>query len=64
MNRVGWRRASRCVSEDNCVEVMDAGDLIGIRNSQLPAIAIAFPVTDWNSFIRGVKDERFDSSAT
>ncbi|MET7403297.1 DUF397 domain-containing protein [Dactylosporangium sp. NPDC005572] len=59
-DRLTWRRARRCVSEDNCVEVADGDQLVGVRNSQLPGVRLEFPVAAWGAFVAAVRSGHFD----
>lgn len=48
------------MSEDNCVEVADGDQLVGVRNSQLPGVRLEFPVAAWGAFVAAVRSGHFD----
>ncbi|WP_432828098.1 DUF397 domain-containing protein [Dactylosporangium sp. CA-092794] len=59
-DRSAWRRASRCVSEHNCVEFSDRGPSISVRDSVIPAVALTFAADDWRSFVTLLKNDAFE----
>lgn len=56
-DRVAWRRAHRCVSEDNCVEVATGGLLVGMRSSTAPEVVLELTVVAWAEFIEALKKD-------
>jgi predicted secreted Zn-dependent protease len=55
-----WRRSSYC-SHGACVEVALDGDLVLVRDSkESRPRALRFTREEWQSFVAGVKDGRFD----
>jgi hypothetical protein len=55
-----WRRAARCVSEDNCVEILQDGQTIGVRNSTRPDVRITLSGMEFLTFINGIKRGGFN----
>jgi hypothetical protein len=54
-----WVKSSS--SDDACVEVMNTGDGILMRQSSNPIYPIlAFSYDEWNAFVLGAKDNEFD----
>lgn len=54
-----WRRSTRCVSNNHCVEVADLAAGIGIRNSQRE-MSLIFDTTAWANFVEALKGGDFD----
>ncbi|WP_442877439.1 DUF397 domain-containing protein [Dactylosporangium sp. AC04546] len=48
------------MSEDNCVEVADSDQVVGVRNSQLPGVRLEFPAAAWGAFVTAVRNGHFD----
>jgi hypothetical protein len=57
-----WRRATRCVSEDNCVEYtgLVASGAVGLRSSLEPETTLEFTQVAWHGFVRMIKEGQFD----
>jgi hypothetical protein len=49
-----WRRTRDC-ADAACVEVLDAGHEVHVRNSTLPDAAVRFTPAEWRAFLNGVK---------
>jgi hypothetical protein len=54
-----WRRSTYCVGQSHCVEIADLGDQIGLRNSQIPTVSLAFDRSTWRNFVESVKAGEF-----
>jgi hypothetical protein len=68
MDQVIWRKSSRSTHAGNCVELATLpGSLIGVRDSKQQADpdrpVLAFPVSAWNIFLKGVLAGEFDSGS-
>jgi hypothetical protein len=57
----GWRRSSRCVTENHCVEVRGIGGFIDVRNSRRPADRLRLDSHSWNLLMGDLKAGAFDS---
>ncbi|MFI7540041.1 DUF397 domain-containing protein [Actinoplanes sp. NPDC049599] len=55
-----WRRSARCVSDHHCVEIADLGELVGLRNSQVPDASLAISRPAWRHLVAGIKAGEFD----
>ena len=53
--RLAWRRPARCDS-NQCVEIAVEGGEVLIRNSEVPAVHLAFPRGEWHAFLRGLRE--------
>jgi hypothetical protein len=59
-----WRKSRRSGFQGNCVELADAGDTIGVRNSRFPQGAVlAFPTGDMAGFLAAIKSGELDDLA-
>jgi hypothetical protein len=48
----GWRRASRCTPQNNCVEIKVGSDDVGVRDSKnVGAAPLVFSHHQWAAFI-------------
>jgi hypothetical protein len=48
----GWRRASRCTPQNNCVEIRVGSDDVGVRDSKnVGAAPLVFSRHRWAAFI-------------
>lgn len=55
-----WRKSSRSGSNGQCVEVMDTGADVMVRDSKNPTgPALTFTRDEWRAFIGGVQDHEF-----
>jgi hypothetical protein len=55
-----WRKSSRSGSNGQCVEVMDTGADVMVRDSKNPTgPALTFTRDEWRAFIGGVHDNEF-----
>lgn len=56
-----WRKATYS-KENACVEVGSVPGVIGVRDTKLGAASpiLAFDPSEWDAFIRGVKNGEFD----
>ena len=57
-----WRKSSRSGGQGNCVEfaVLPGGAVL-VRDSKNPTgPALSFTATEWNAFLAGTRDGRFD----
>lgn len=62
MNVLSWHRSSS-PNGDNCVEVgaLRGGTGVAVRNSREPdGPSLTFTWAEWQSFLAGVKQERFE----
>ncbi|MGW4529157.1 DUF397 domain-containing protein [Amycolatopsis sp. NPDC004378] len=57
-----WHKASYSAKENGCVEVGSVPGLVGVRDTKLGAASpiLAFDPTEWDAFLRGIKDGEFD----
>jgi hypothetical protein len=56
-----FRKSSFSHTTQYCVEVANAGDLIGVRDSKnITGPALAFTKGEWTAFVAGVKAGEFD----
>lgn len=56
-----WRKSRESQGMSNCVEVATDGGLIGVRDSKNPNQAVLVSSScQWEIFIRGVKQGKFD----
>lgn len=44
----------------SCVEVAVTYSMSHVRNSAMPGVWVSFTLEEWDNFIRGVKDGKFD----
>lgn len=59
--RATWRKSTRSGGQGNCVEVADAPDAIGVRDSKDPSGPnLVFTRSEWRAFVDGVKAGEFD----
>lgn len=57
----GWYKSSYSGKETNCVEFRRTPDGVEVRNSKRPDQAtIAYTTSEWDAFLKGVKDGEFD----
>lgn len=62
--RLVWRKAWSSTGHGACVEVADAGRAVAVRDSKDPqGPVLAFPATEWQSFLAGAKRGDFDPLA-
>jgi roadblock/LC7 domain-containing protein len=55
-----FEKPSMCPA-NACMEVARTADMGAVvRNSQNPAVTIAYNADEWSAFIRGVRDGQFD----
>lgn len=60
MNQYEWIKASDCSSSGDCVEVMDDGFQMNVRNSSDPGNTILkFTYKEWTAFLEGVRNGEF-----
>jgi len=52
-----WTRTSRC---ENCIEISPQGDHVLIRDSNVPDQHIKVDLSEFQSFVSGVKQGDFD----
>jgi hypothetical protein len=58
-----WRKASKSSGNGQCVEVMDLGHSVAVRDSKDPDGAIlTFTPGEWAAFIDGATKGEFDQS--
>ncbi|GAA0468297.1 hypothetical protein Ade02nite_79170 [Paractinoplanes deccanensis] len=52
-----WRRSARCITDNHCVEVAElpGGEMVGLRNSQLPDVALTLSRPVWRDLIAAIK---------
>ncbi|MFJ9554673.1 DUF397 domain-containing protein [Nocardiopsis sp. NPDC101807] len=51
-----WFKSSYSGTSSNCVEVSDLDDATAMRDSKHPELGfLAFPVREWDAFIREVR---------
>ena len=56
-----WRKSSRSGSNGQCVEVMDTGADVMVRDSKNPTgPALTFTRDEWRAFLGGVQDNEFN----
>jgi hypothetical protein len=61
--RATWRKSSRSGGQGNCVEVADAREAVGVRDSKDPSGAVlVFTRSQWRAFVEGVKSGDFDGA--
>lgn len=59
--RVVWRKSSRSGGQGNCVEVAETPTVIWVRDSKdRGGPVLVFTRTDWQEFVRGVRNGTFD----
>lgn len=52
ITEAGWVRSSRCVPDNNCVEVRIGRDAVGVRDSKNVSVAmLAFRRDCWTGFL-------------
>jgi hypothetical protein len=56
----GWRRSSRCVSANHCVEVSAIGGLVEVRNSRNKDAVLRFDRGSWRFFVREIQAGALD----
>lgn len=54
-----WICSSKC-DTSACVEVAMVGDVVLVRNSNVPDVVAAFDRKEWKAFIHGAKESEFD----
>lgn len=54
-----WKK-STCSGATNCVEIMDTGDGILMRDSKDPGTILRYTYAEWTAFTAGVHDGEFD----
>ena len=58
---VMWRKSSRSLDTNACVETAQADDTMLVRDSKDPDGAILrFTTAEWNAFVAGVRAGEFD----
>jgi hypothetical protein len=56
-----WYKSSRSGSNGQCVEVMDTGTAMLVRDSKHPmGPTLVFTPAEWEAFIHGAKEGEFD----
>lgn len=50
---VAWKRSSKCVADNHCVEVA-AGAEVRVRDSKDPSPVIVFDREVWQAFVRWI----------
>lgn len=61
LSTAAWRKSRRSGTNGaSCVEVATADRAVAVRDSKdRPGPVLAFAVSDWASFVAGMKDGRF-----
>lgn len=54
-----WVKSSRC-EQGNCVEVNVGDDMVLMRNTEAPCVAIVISVPEWVEFVAAAKRGEFD----
>ena len=61
MERNVWRKSSRSGSEGQCVEVMDTGTQVRVRDSKdREGPVLTFTPGEWRAFLEGVHQGEFE----
>lgn len=56
-----WRKSTRCVADNHCVEIAEFTGSFGIRNSQHET-SLIFDTIAWMNFVDSLKEGDFGSS--
>jgi Fe-S-cluster-containing hydrogenase component 2 len=59
MQKNVWTRAKDCSGCATCVEVLDTGKKIWVRDSKSTSI-LSFTYEEWSAFISGLRDGDFE----